>query len=370
MVPCLSVFFRGLRWFYSGAIIATLLTSDVFQAPAPVPEIAYDGSADFLKLPSDIYLGEVAGVATNSRGQLFVYTRTGNPTVGLGNSRLFSHGGSRLFEFDRTGAFVREIGQGIYAFLIAHAVRVDPQDNIWIVDEGSNQVVKFNADGRVLMILGRKPEAVSIRVPPASPSPAAPSRGSSGVTGAGGAGDQFIRPSDVAFDRDGNIFVADGHGANARIAKFDQNGRFLLSWGSRGTETGQFSGPHSIATDAQGNVYVADQGNKRIQIFDGKGEFKSQITNVGVPLAICVSGGPHPYLYSSHAGDQYGMDDAAIYKLELDGRVVGKFGTAGKQVKQFGLVNAIDCRTENSLYVGELTNWRVQKLTLHSSQTR
>src|SRR4030095_13593175 len=144
MVPCLSVFFRGLRWFYSGAIIATLLTSDVFQAPAPVREIAYDGSADFLKLPSDIYLGEVAGVATNSRGQLFVYTRTGNPTVGLGNSRLFSHGGSRLFEFDRNGAFVREIGQGVYAFLVAHAVRVDPQDNIWIVDEGSNQVVKFS----------------------------------------------------------------------------------------------------------------------------------------------------------------------------------------------------------------------------------
>ena len=358
-----------LRWLCSGAMIATLLTSTPFQGPASVPENDFEATADFLKLPSDIYLGEVAGVATNSRGQLFVYTRTGNPTVGLGNSRLFSHGGSRLFEFDRTGAFVREIGQGIYAFLVAHAVRVDPQDNIWIVDEGSNQVVKFSADGRVLMILGRKPEAVSIRVPSSSP-PTAPSRGSAGAPGAGGAGDQFVRPSDVAFDSDGNIFVADGHGANARVAKFDRNGRFLLSWGSRGTESGQFNLPHSIATDAQGNVYVADQGNKRIQIFDGKGGLKSQITNVGVPLAVCVSGGPHQYLYSSHAGDQYGMDDAAIYKLELDGRVVGKFGTAGKQLKQFGLVNAIDCRTENSLYAGELTNWRVQKLTLHSSQTR
>ncbi len=356
-----------LRWLCSGAMIATLLTPTPFQGPASVPEIAFDASADFLKLPSDIYLGEVAGVATNSRGQLFVYTRTGNPTVGLGNSRLFSHGGSRLFEFDRTGAFVREIGQGIYAFLIAHAVRVDRQDNIWIVDEGSNQVVKFNADGRVSMILGRKPEAVSIRVPSSSP-PTAPSRGSAGAPGAGGAGDQFVRPSDIAFDSEGNIFVADGHGANARVAKFDRNGRFLLSWGSRGTESGQFNVPHSIATDAQGNVYVADQGNKRIQIFDGKGGFKSQITNVGVPVAVCVSGGPHQYLYSSHAGDQYGMDDAAIYKLELDGRVVGKFGTAGKELKQFGLVNALDCRTENNLYAGELTNWRVQKLTLHAGR--
>jgi DNA-binding beta-propeller fold protein YncE len=356
-----------MRCFCLAAIAATLLSADRFQAPAAVSEIAFGASAEFLKLPSDTYLGEVAGVATNSRGHVFVYTRTGNPTVGLGNSRLFSHGGSRLFEFDRSGAFVREIGQGVYAFLVAHAVRTDAQDNIWIVDEGSNQVVKFNADGRVAMILGRKPEAVSIRVPSANPSPP-PSRGSAGPpAGSGGAGDQFVRPSDVAFDGQGNIFVADGHGANARIAKFDRDGRFLLSWGSRGSDAGQFNVPHSIATDARGYVYVADQGNKRIQIFDGNGGFISQIANVGVPMAVCVTSGPHQYLFSSHAGDQYGMDDAAIYKLELDGRVLGKLGTAGKQLKQFGLVNAIDCRTENILYVGELANWRVQKLTLHAT---
>ena len=348
------------------SLVITLVMLGRFEAQA-IPEIGFDASADFLKLPSDLYFGEVAGIATNSRGQVFVYTRTGNPAVGLGNSRLFVHGGSRLFQFDRTGAFMHEIGQGVYAFLSAHAVRIDPQDNIWIVDEGSNQVVKFSPEGRVLMILGRKPEAVTIRLPQSNP-PTAGGRGSAGPVGAGGAGDQFVRPSDVAFDSDGNIFVADGHGANSRIAKFDRNGQFLLSWGSRGAGAGQFITPHSIATDAQGNVYVADTGNKRIQVFDGKGAVKSQITNVGVPQAICITGGAHQYLYSSHAGDQYGMDDAAIYKLELDGRVVGKFGAAGKQIKEFGLVNAIDCRTENSLYIGELTNWRVQKLTLHPGQ--
>jgi DNA-binding beta-propeller fold protein YncE len=337
------------------------------EAQTAVPEIPLDASADFLKLPSDLYFGEVAGVATNSRGQIFVYTRTGNPTIGLGNSRLFVHGGSRLFQFDRTGTFMHEIGQGVYAFLSAHAVRVDQQDNIWIVDEGSNQVLKFSPEGRVLMILGRKPEAVTIRLPQATLQPAG-GRGSAGAVGAGGAGDQFVRPSDVAFDKDGNIFVADGHGANSRIAKFDRNGQFILSWGSRGAEPGQFITPHSVATDAQGNVYVADTGNKRIQVFDGKGTVKSQITNIGVPQALCITSGAHQYLYSSHAGDEYGMDDAAIYKLELDGRVVGKFGAAGKQVKEFGLVNAIDCRTENNLYIGELTNWRVQKLTLHPGQ--
>jgi hypothetical protein len=336
-------------------------------AQSPVPAIAFDAAPIAWKMPPDIHLGEVAGVATDSKGQIFIYTRTGNPTVGLGNSRLFSHGGSRLFQFDARGNYVKEIGQGIYGFLVAHSVRVDARDNIWIVDEGSNQVIEFSPDGRVLMILGRKPEAIAVRVPTASPGPSTGSgQGRGGpAAGAGGAGDQFTRPSDVAFDGDGNIFVADGHGANARIAKFDKNGRFLLSWGSRGSEPGQFATPHSLAVDGQGNVYVADQGNKRIQIFDGEGHVRSQITNIGVPTAICISRGSHPYLYSSHAGDAYGMDDAAIYKLELDGRIVGKFGQAGKLPKELGLVNSLDCRIENSVLVGELTNWRVQKLVLH-----
>lgn len=348
--------------------LATLLFVTQLSGQASIPEIPFESVPGFLKLPANLYLGEAAGVATNSRGHVFVYTRTGNPTAGLGNSRLFAHGGARLFEFDRNGNFVREIGQGLYAFLFAHAVRVDAQDNIWIVDEAANQVVKFSPEGRVLMILGRKPEAISIRSPSAT-SPAA-GRGGAAASGAGGAGDQFLRPSDVAFDGEGNIFVADGHGSNARIAKFDRNGRFLKSWGSRGADAGQFDTPHSIATDARGNVYVADFGNKRIQVFDGGGTFVAQIAGVGVPTALCVSGGPHQYLYSAHTGDPYGMDDAAIYKLELDGRIVGKFGAAGKQLKEFGLVNAIDCRTENELYVGELTNWRVQKLTLRPGQSR
>jgi hypothetical protein len=122
--------------------------------------------------------------------------------------------------------------------------------------------------------------------------------------------------------------------------------------------------------DSQGRVYVADQGNKRIQVFDGDGAFKSQIDNIGIPTAVCISGGAHQYLFSSHTGDPYGMDDAAIYKLELDGGIVGKFGTAGKQMKELGLVNALDCRSANELYVAELTNWRVQKLTLHAPGPR
>jgi DNA-binding beta-propeller fold protein YncE len=234
---------------------------------------------------------------------------------------------------------------------------VDPQDNIWVVDRGSNMVIKFNPEGRVVLTLSRKPE---------SPGPAGGGRGGAQATGAGIPGDSFNRPTDVAWDAAGNIFVADGYG-NARIAKLDKNGRFLKSWGVKGTEPGQFDTPHSLATDSAGKVYVADLGNKRIQVFDNEGVFQTQISNVGAPWAICISPGAHQYLYSSNSNDPRNMDNGEIYKLELDGRVLGRFGRAGKLPREFGTVNQIDCRNPNEIYVGELTNWRVQRLSLHTS---
>ena len=99
-------------------------------------------------------------------------------------------------------------------------------------------------------------------------------------------------------------------------------------------------------------------------MFDGSGAFKSEIGNVGTPIAMCITRGATQHLYVSHAGDDDGMDDAAIYKVTLDGKVVGKFGSAGKLPGEFGLANSIDCRNENELLIGELTNWRVQRVTL------
>jgi hypothetical protein len=331
-----------------------LCAGSLLWAQDSAPEIRYESAPDLLKLPERLYLGEAVGVATNSKHHVFVYTRTGSTNATTGASRTFTHGGARLFEFGPDGRYLREIGQDLYGFTFAHAVRVDAQDNIWAIDEGSSMLIKFNPEGRVLMTLGRKPEAVPV---PESDAPAP-------RAGAGVAGDNFNRPTDVAWDAAGNIFVSDGYG-NSRIAKFDKNGRFLKSWGSKGTEPGKFNTPHSIAVDAQGNVYVGDRGNKRIQVFDNDGNFKTQYTHVGAPWAVCITPGPHQYLYSSNSNGPASMDNGEIYKMELDGKVLGKFGQAGKLLKEFGSVHEIDCRNPNELYVGEITNWRVQKLTLH-----
>ena len=344
-------------------LAATLLAASPAAAQNGIPEIAFDSAANLLTLPDDIYLGEVGGVATNSKGDIFVYTRTGHPTVSLGGARAFAHGGSRLFQFDRTGKFIREIGQGSYGFMFAQQVRIDPQDNIWTVDQMTNFIMKLDSAGHVQMLLGRKPEAIPVPAPaPRGDGGGAAGRG--GLPGAGAQSDVFNRPTDVAWDAAGNIFVADGVG-NARVAKFNSKGVFVKSWGSRGTEPGLFGTVRAIAVDAQGNVYVADSGNKRIQVFDNNGTFKTQYTNVGTPTALCITPGPNQFLYSSNSNPPEDFDVAGeIYKMKLDGTIVGKFGRAGKLPKEFGTVNAIDCRSENNLLVGEISNMRVQKLTL------
>jgi len=344
--------------------IFVFLGAAILLSAQSVPEIAYDSTPNLLKLPEHTYMGEAAGVATNSKGNIFVYTRTGTSEATFGGSRTFTRGGARLFEFAPNGNFVREIGQGLYGFLFAHVVRIDPQDNIWVVDEGANMVIKFTPDGRVAMTMGRKPEAV--RVPAGEGGGEGGGGGRGGPPGAGVRGDNFNRPTDVAWDPAGNIFVSDGYG-NSRVAKFDKNGQFIKSWGSKGTQPGQFDLPHTLAVDAQGNVYVGDRSNNRIQVFDNNGNFKTQYTNVGAPYAICISAGPHQYLYTSNSNPSTSMDNGEIYKMELDGRVLGKFGRAGKLLKEFGTVHEIDCRNPNEIFVGELTNWRVQKITLHAS---
>ncbi len=306
-----------------------ILSAVPILAQQPPPEIPYESVAEPLKLPPDLYLGEAAGVAVNSQGHVFVYHRGAR---------------TQLLEFDRDGKFLREIGKNLYGFTFAHAVRIDKDDNIWCVDEGSNMVIKFNPQGRVSMLLGRKPEAVEGAAPRAEPPPARDNL--------------FNRPTDIAWDAAGNSYISDGYG-NSRVAKVDKDGNWVKSWGKRGTAPGEFHTPHSIAVDARGNIYVGDRENRRIQIFDGDGNFLKQWTNVGAPWAICLTPPPRQALYSSDSVP------GRIYKLDLDGNILGVFGKAGKRRGEFGWIHEMACPSENTLYVGEILNWRVQKLLLH-----
>src|SRR3984957_9463571 len=308
----------------TAAVFATLIvTGAAFAQSGPVPEIKYRASADFLKLPADLYFGEVSGVAVNSKKHIFVFSR--------GNTSGPAYGASaaQLLEFGPDGKFLREIGKNLYAWSCAHAVRIDRDDNIWAIDKGSDIIVRFNPEGRVTLVFGRKQEASDDAAPYKREGP--PPRHEDG---------RFRQPTDVTWDPAGNIYISDGY-VNSRIAKTDKDGNWLASWGERGDQPGQFNTPHSIAADAQGNLYVADRGNGRIQVLDDNGKFLREIKikvpfdyvkaapaigkkpaqdatgtmAPGSPWAVCITPGPNQVLYASDAFP------GRIYKLSLDGKV-------------------------------------------------
>src|SRR5689334_15223944 len=299
------------------------------SAAAQAPAIPFDSLPEPLQLPDDIYFGEVTGVAVNSKGHVFVLSRgnTSGPAYGAA--------ATQLLEFDANGQFVREIGKHLYAWSFGHTVRVDPEDNIWVTDKGSDMVVKFNPRGRVVMVFGRKQEASDRETGPLEhPKPPLPPDDG-----------RFRQVTDMTWDPQGNIFISDGY-INSRVAKIDKNGNWLKSWGERGDKEGQFNTPHSIAADAKGNIYVADRFNRRIQVFDNNGTFqrafsidvpfdpatrpvignkldpnaRSGTFSPGAPWAVCITPGPNQVLYAS---DAY---PGRVYKMTLDGKVLGVIG--------------------------------------------
>src|SRR5262245_1282758 len=323
------------------------------QLEQSVPQIPFDAVALPL-MPEGHTIGETEGVALNSKKHLFVYTRSGNAGPARGATA------AQLFEFDQNGKYVKQWGEDAYGFSFAHAVRVDKNDNVWVVDEGSNMVIKFNPQGLVTMVLGRKDESIDYLERYLEEARHTDPAAFTTVGAGGGRGGTFNRPTDVTWDNDGNIFVADGYN-NSRVAKFTKDGDFVKSIGSRGPGPGQFNTPHTITSDAKGNIYVGDRGNSRIQVFDPDLNPIRIINNVRAPWAICISppnAQGQQFLYSADAGGK-------IYKDDLEGHLLGWFGTTGKKVKQFYWAHEMHCVSENELYVGEAQNWRVQHVLLH-----
>jgi len=349
---------------------------------ANVPKIPFDTSADFLKYSPDMNLGEVLGVAVNSKGQVVVLNHPGSATVGP----IYGNASTQLLQFDQNGKFVREMGKGVYGLGYAHSVRFDKYDNLWVVDKGVNTVVKFNPAGYVTLNLGRRPEG------PDDPDEFwyRAGRGANATPPVHVDG-QFRAPTDIAWDSDDNIYISDGY-TNSRVAKFDKHGNWVTSWGSRGRggvhadeNPSQFNTPHNIGIDRQNNVYVADRNNRRIQVFDVNGKFLRMIhLNVPYdktrhpvlgnlpmnppdetqPWTICITNTPTQYLYTS---DQ---EPGRIYKMTLDGHIVGVLGESGHELGQFNWIHSLACPSEGLLYVADMNNWRVQRIELHPERIK
>jgi len=367
------------------AMISLLALPGLSQLAAQqinVPQIPVDEDINFLKLNYNMNLGEVLGVAVNSKGTIVVLNHPGSATSGP----LYGNATTQLFEFDSTGKYVREIGHGVYGLGYAHSVRFDKYDNLWVVDKGTHAVIRFNPQGMVTMNLGRRPEG-----------PDEPEYYKGNGLGriqfpAPMHQDGYFRaPTDIAWDSDDNIYISDGY-INSRVAKFDKHGQWIKSWGERGRggqhaneNPNSFNTPHNIGIDRQNNVYVADRGNRRIQVFDRDGKFerfivlnaaydKSRHPVLGdkaqnppdetPPWTICITQGPTQYLYTSD------NEPGRVYKLTLDGKILGTFGESGRDEGQNAWIHGLACPSENTLFVADMNNWRVKKVALHPEKAK
>jgi DNA-binding beta-propeller fold protein YncE len=281
-----------------------------------LPAFAEDSDAyrlvrGFPKLPPGVTLGAVSGVATDTADNLYVFHR-GDPA-------------KPILVFDKSGIFVRSFGDG--RFISTHGLRIDPDGNVWCTDSENHTVVKFSPDGKVLMTLGERDVK--------------------------GEDDRhFNRPTDVAFAANGDVFVSDGYG-NSRVLKFDKSGKFLLAWGRKGTGPAEFDTPHQVRLDSKGNVFVADRENKRIQVFAPDGKF---IRQLGEGIA--------PYgLFITPTDDLFVADGLKheVLKLDHDGKVLLRWGGGGREPGKFLLPHGLNVGRDGAVYVGEITNARLQK---------
>ena len=216
----------------------------------------YEEVTNWAQLPAGTTWQDMMAVDIDSRGDIYVLQRTP----------------SKVLVFDAKGKFLRSWGDGLFPG--AHGLRIDRQNNVWTTDRKLHVVRKFTRSGELLMTLG-----------------------STGVPGDNDSRVALNGPADVVIGPNGDIFVADGESTNTRIVKYSTDGTFLKSWGTTGSERGQLMTPHSIVMDARGRLLVANRGNKRVEIFDQKGAFLGQITNVATPYGLFLD--RHGILYVS-----------------------------------------------------------------------
>jgi DNA-binding beta-propeller fold protein YncE len=268
----------------AGLLAATSLPPSALAQSGGPPSIdlpnPFAPAASFGQLPAGRAWGGTTAVASGADGKsIWVFERCGGESCAASTLPPILH-------FDASGKLLAGFGAGMFVF--PHGITVDHDGNVWVADaDGKNgkgqQVVKFSPTGKVLLTLGH----------------------------AGMAGDApgyFNRPSGVAIARNGDIFVADGHGgdSNARVVKYSKSGKFLMAWGKKGSGPGEFDTPHAIAVDSHERVYVADRSNNRIQVFDADGKFIADWRQFGRPSGVYVDANDVIYVADSQTTDKPG----------------------------------------------------------------
>jgi DNA-binding beta-propeller fold protein YncE len=280
--------------------------------PQTAPVLGYVAVADPVRLPAGTEMGAPAAVAFDPKGNLYVLTR-----------------GPRAFlEFDPEGTFVRGFGD---PFTRSHGLHIDRDGSIWATDVGAHVVVKFDPTGQVLLTLG--------------------TRGEAGPWNEATGSHKLNQPTDIAVAQSGDVFVSQGHtpgsAGDPRVLKFDRNGRFITSWGGKGTGPGQFDVAHGVAVDIQGMVWVMDRENQRIQIFDSNGTFVRQMKYSGLPCSIDI-GGEHIYMVNGYGGQ--------VVQLDLSGTVLAAAGKPGTGLGEFGEAHSIAVSPRGELFVADSAN--------------
>jgi peptidylamidoglycolate lyase len=265
------------------------------------------------QMPEGRILGQATGVDVDPRGNVFVFHRAG-----------------RMWSVDPAILFV-----------MPHGLTIDQQGNVWVTDVLLHQVFKFSPSGELLLALGHA------RVPGADRS-------------------HFNLPTDVAVLPDGSFYVSDGYG-NARVVKFSATGEYQFEWGRRGAGPGEFDLPHAIDVDAGGRVYVADRSNARVQVFDHAGNFLAQWrgAELGRPYSVAISGDRAVVV---DGGDQpeIGPDRAGAAEVDLNGRLLSRFGRFGNYDGQFRLAHDVAVARDGSIFVVDAWGQRVQRFIRRS----
>jgi len=284
-----------------------------------------------------IPLSQPSGLGIDSAQNIFVFNRTGRTWTEPFPDSVIS--ANTILLLDRnSGKLLNSWGANL--FIMPHGLTVDGYNQVWVTDVGLQQVFKFDHEGKLLMTLGMA------KIP-------------------GDDSLHFNRPTDVAVSKDGSFYVSDGY-RNSRIVKFSAAGKYLFSWGRKGSKQGEFNLPHAIDLDSSGNVWVADRENNRIQVFNSSGKFIKQLQYPGFSNLYSIT-------IEKRSQQLFAIDflsvlslvdkGSDIYQIDSYGKILTAFGRTGNYEGPLCRYHDIAVDHDGNIYVCDILGNQVQKFS-------